>query len=171
MRRLHLPESVLNLRVTTLLVVTALVTIGTGCSVAKVAGKATVATLSLTTDVTSATVRGTGKITYTAADVSFHLAKGGISAAAKLSKHGAVVFFDPRTGVVAELPWSKELTLLAAKQLAGVEGVSQAVRIIRAGRTIETARGAINPVLASGDVIELAAQASPAQMALRRARG
>lgn len=130
--------------------------IAPGCSVVKVAGQATAATVSATTTVASATVRGGGKLAYAAADTSFDLASGGIKAAGKLSKQGTVVFFDPRTGVVAELPWRHDLTMMAATHLAGLDGAVQAVRVIRAGRAISTARHDANLALASGDVVELA---------------
>lgn len=129
---------------------------GPGCSVVKFAGKATVTTIAVTTDVACATVRGTGKVACTAADVSFDVASGGVKAAAKLSKQGAVVFFNPLTGVVSELPWRKNLTLLAATQIAGLDGATHAVRLIRAGQTIETTHRDAKLMLAPGDVVELA---------------
>ena len=132
-----------------------------GCKAVKFTGRATAATVSATADVTSAAVRGTGKVAYTAADVSFDIASAGIKAAAKLSKKGAVVLFNPSTGVVAELPWKKNLTLLAATQVAGLGGATQAVRLIRAGKAIDTARREAQLVLAPGDVVELVQRKPP----------
>lgn len=154
------PTCLLSLRPTVLGLVAVLL-IAPGCNVVKVAGKATAATVSATTTVAAATVRGGGKLAYAAADTSFDLAAGGIKAAGKLSKQGAVVFFDPHTGVVAELPWRHDLTMMAATQLAGLDGALQAVRVIRAGRAISTARTNANLALASGDVVELMSMPPP----------
>lgn len=140
---------------------------GPGCSAVKLAGKATAATVSATTDVACATVRGTGKVVYTAADVSVDLASGGIRAASKLSKAGAVVLFDARKGVVAELPWTKNLTLLAAMQMSGLGAGTEAVRLIRAGRAIQTTKNNSKLVLASGDVVELTARPAAKRARLR----
>lgn len=130
---------------------------GTGCRVVKFAGKTTLATVSTTTEVAATAVRCTGKITCTAAEVSAGVATSGIKAAARLSKQGAVVFFNPQAGLVAELRWRKNLTLLAAARLAGMDGALRAVKVIRAGHVLDASRYGSKLVLSAGDVIEVAA--------------
>ena len=154
-------REVMFLRQPTLFALIAALTVGHGCKAVKFTGRTTAAAVSATTDVTAAAVRGTGKIALTAADVSLDIASAGIKAAAKLSKKGAVVFFNPRTGVVAELPWNKNLTLLAATQVVGLGEATQVVRLIRAGQAIATTRREAQLVLAPGDVVELVQRKPP----------
>jgi len=67
-----------------------------------------------------------------------------------------VVFFDPRTGAVWEAPWREGLKLVAAAELAKVDAALTAVRVIRAGRTLNAAGDGAKLVVHSGDVVELA---------------
>ena len=154
-------REVMLLRQPAWLMLVVVIVSGHGCKAVKFVGKTTAATVSATADVTSVAVRDTGKIACTAADVSLDVASFGIKEAAKLSKRGAVVFFNPRTGLVVELPWRKNLTLLAATQVAGLSGATQAVRLIRAGQAIEAARREAQLVLAPGDVVELVQRKPP----------
>ncbi len=128
---------------------------GAGCSAAKFAGKTTVAAVSVTTTVAATAVRGTGKIALAAGSVSVDAAETGIKMAAKFSKRGAVVFFDQHAGVLGELSWKKDLTLMAAAQMSGLSPAVQAMRLIRAGRAIETGHHLDKVLLAPGDVVEI----------------
>lgn len=128
----------------------------TGCIVATVAGKAVTTTVGVAADVTAATVRGTGKVAAAAVGASGDVADESVKVAAKLSKSGMVVFFDPRTGLTWEAPVKQGLKLYAASQTAKIDAGLAAVRLIRSGRALGIAGQAAKLVVKSGDVIELA---------------
>jgi hypothetical protein len=79
-----------------------------------------------------------------------------LRAATKLSKTGTVVFFDPRSGAVFETPWKDGLKLLGAAESAKVDAAYSAVRVIRAGKAIDSARPVATLAVQPGDVVELA---------------
>lgn len=133
----------------------ALVLGGGGCSAAALAGKAATTSIGIAADVTAATVRGTGKVAAAAVGAGGDVADESIKVAAKLSKTGMVVFFDPKTGLTWEAPWKEGLKLLAASEMAKVDMAMTAVRIIRAGKAINAKAGeAAKLAVKSGDVIE-----------------
>ena len=126
-----------------------------GCSAAALAGKAATTTIGVAADVTAATVRGSGKIAAAAVGASGDVADESIRVAAKLSKSGMVVFFDPKTGAVWEAPWKEGLKLLAAAEMAKLDAALTVVRVIRAGKAISAAANAAQQEVRSGDVVEL----------------
>jgi hypothetical protein len=127
-----------------------------GCSAASMAGRAASTTISVAADVTAATVRGTGKVAAAAVGAGGDVADESLKVAAKLSKSGMVVFFDPKTGATWEAPWKEGLNLLAASELAKVDLALRALRVIRAGKAIGAAGEVAKLIVKSGDVIELA---------------
>jgi hypothetical protein len=128
----------------------------TGCTVLTVAGKTVTTTVGVATDVTVATVRGTGKIAAAAVGASGDVADESVRVAAKLSKSGMVVFFDPKTGAVWEAPWRQGLKLYAAADAAKIDAAWYATRVIRGTKSIDAVGQATKLEVKSGDVIELA---------------
>jgi hypothetical protein len=127
-----------------------------GCFAAVLAGKAVTTTVGVAADVTVAAVRGTGKIAAAVVGASGDVADESVRTAAKLSKTGVVVFFDPKTGAVWEAPWREGLKLVAASELANFDVGMTAARVIRAGKAINVTGQAANIAVKSGDVVELA---------------
>lgn len=126
-----------------------------GCAAANLAGRAATTTIGIAADVTAATVRGTGKVAAAAVGAGGDVADESIKVAAKLSKSGMVVFFDPKTGSTWEAPWKEGMKLLAASQLAKVDLALTALRVIRGGKVLGAAAEVAKLVVKSGDVIEL----------------
>lgn len=131
-------------------------TICGGCTAVIVAGKAVSTTVDVAADVTVATVRGTGKVAAAAVGVTGKHSDESLKTEARLSKSGSVVFFDPRSGAVFETPWKDGLKLLGAAESAKVDAAYSAVRVIRAGKAIDSARPAATLAMKPGDVVELA---------------
>lgn len=128
----------------------------TACSVATVAGKVVTTTVGVAADVTAATVRGTGKVAAAAVGASGDVTDESVKVAAKLSKSGMVVFFDPQSGATWQAPVQQGLKLYAASQTAKIDAGLSAVRLIRSGHALGIAGQAAKFVVKSGDVIELA---------------
>ena len=131
-------------------------TICGGCTAVILAGKAVSTTVDVAADVTVATVRGTGKVAAAAVGATSNVADESLRAATKLSKTGTVVFFDPRSGAVFETPWKDGLKLLGAAESAKGDAAYSAVRVIRAGKAIDSARPVATLAVQPGDVVELA---------------
>jgi hypothetical protein len=157
--RLVLPRGLPAWPCLTLLVsFVALAFLSTGCIAVVVAGKAVTTTVGVAADVTAATVRGTGKVAAAAVGASGDVADESVHVAAKLSKTGMVVFFDPKSGAVWEAPWRDGLKLFAAAEAAKIDVALTAVRVIRAGKAFSAASNA-SVAVKSGDVVELARRA------------
>jgi hypothetical protein len=127
-----------------------------GCTAVTLAGKAVGTTVGVAADVTAATVRGTGRVAAAAIGATGNVTDESLRAAAKLSKTGSVVFFDPRSGAVFETPWHAGLKLLAAADSAKVGAAFSAVRVIRGGQAIDSAGQVATLAMKPGDVVELA---------------
>ena len=127
-----------------------------GCTAAILAGKAVSTTVGVAADVTVATVRGTGRVAAAAVGASGDVADESLRTAAKLSKKGAVVFFDATTGAVFETPWKAGLKLLAAADSAKVGAAFSVLRVIRGGKVIDSAGKVATFAVKPGDVVELA---------------
>jgi hypothetical protein len=128
-----------------------------GCTVISIAGKTATTTVGVATDVAAATVRGTGKVAAAAVGASGDVADESLRTGAKLAKSGAVVVFDPRTGLTREVPWSSGLDVAFALELARIDAAHRALRIIRGGKAVTVGHDAKAP-LRSGDVVELTAR-------------
>jgi len=127
-----------------------------GCTAVTLTGKAVSTTVGVAADVTAATVRGTGKVAAAAVGATGKHSDESLKATARLSKKGSVVFFDPRSGAVFETPWKEGLILRAAADSAKVDPAFSAVRVIREGKAIDSARPVATLAMKSGDVVELA---------------
>jgi hypothetical protein len=131
-----------------------------GCIVAGViegAGTVAVAAVKTTGKLAGATAKAAGHVVASGVSASGDVASASVQTAAKLTKEGAVVFFDPQSGVVWETPWKEGLKLLAASQTAKVDAAFVAAKIIRKAAELP-ATGANTPglLLESGDVVQLA---------------
>jgi hypothetical protein len=131
-------------------------TICGGCTAVTLAGKAVSTTVGVAADVTAATVRGTGTVAAAAVGATSNVTDESLRAAARLSKTGSVVFFDPRTGAVFETPWKEGMRLLGAAESAKVDAAFSAVRVIRKGQAIDSAGQVATLAVKPGDVVELA---------------
>ena len=126
-----------------------------GCTAVVVAGKTVSTTVGVAADVTTATVRGTAKVAAAAVGATSNVTDESLKAAGRLSKTGSVVFFYPRTGVVFETPWKQGLKLLGAAESAKVDAAFSAVRVIREGKSIDSAGQIATLAVKPGDVVEL----------------
>ena len=126
-----------------------------GCTAVNLAGKAVSTTIGVTADVTAATVRGTGKVAAAAVGATGKHSDESLKAAARLSKTGSVVFYDPRSGAVFETPWKEDLKLLTAAEAAKVDAAFSAVRVIREGKAIDSTGQVATMAVKPGDVVEL----------------
>ena len=127
-----------------------------GCTAVTLTGKAVSTTVGVAADVTAATVRGTGTVAAAAVGATSNVTDESLQAVARLSQTGSVVFFDPRTGAVFETPWKEGMRLLGAAESAKVDAAYSAVRVIRAGKAIDSARPVATLAVQPGDVVELA---------------
>lgn len=127
---------------------------GAGCFVIGIAGKTATTTIGVATDVTAAAVRGTGKIAAAAVGASGDVADESVRVAARLSKSGMVVFFDPQSGLTWEVPWREGMKLAAAAELARIDAALTAARVIRGGKPV-AAKQPASFVVRAGDVVEL----------------
>jgi hypothetical protein len=136
----------------------ALLTLLSGCVVAGVidgVGTVAVATVKTTGRVVGATAATVGHAAGSAVPASDAAPSPDIQAAVKLSKEGAIIFFDPASGAVWEAPWRKGLTLQAASDTAKVETVFHAVKIIRKAKEVPGGAADTERPLNPGDVVEL----------------
>jgi hypothetical protein len=131
-------------------------TICAGCTAVTLAGKAVSTTIVVAADVTAATVRGTGTVAGAAVGAASKHSDESLKVAARLSKKGSVVFFDPRSGAVFETPWTEGMRLMAAAESAKVDPAFSAVRVIREGKAIDSAGPVATLAVKPGDVVELA---------------
>jgi hypothetical protein len=131
-----------------------------GCLVATVvsgAGSVAVATVSTAGKVAGATVAAGGKVASSAFGSSADATDAGVKAAAKFSKDGMVVFFDPKRGTVWQTPWSDGLKLLAASQAARIDTSVEVLCIVRNAKAVAVDRQkAADLPVKSGDVVEIA---------------
>jgi hypothetical protein len=127
-----------------------------GCTAVTLAGKAVSTTVGVAADVTAATVRGTGTVAAAAVGATSNVTDESLRAAARLSKTGSLIFFDPRTGAVFETPWQEGMRLLGAAESAKVDAAFSAVRVIRKGRAMDSTGPIAALAVKPGDVVELA---------------
>lgn len=114
----------------------------------KTTGKVAVATVSTTGRVASAALTSSGEVTALT-----------LESAARLAKTGMVVMVDGGTGALVELPWQDGMKLYQA-QTGNFSGSFSAAKIFRKGRMLaadlkKVRAGAADPLLSSGDVVEL----------------
>ena len=127
-----------------------------GCTAAVMAGRAATTTIGIAADVTAATVRGGGRVAAAAVGASGDVADESIKVAAKLSKSGMVVFFDPKTGATWQAPVKEGLKLLAAAETAKIGAALTVLRVIRSGSVVGAVGEVAKFLVKSGDVVELA---------------
>jgi hypothetical protein len=131
-----------------------------GCLAAAVVtgvGALAVATVSTAGKVAGATVSAGGYVASSVISASSDVTDAGVKAAAKLSRDGMVVLFDPKSGTAWQVPWTQGLNLLGALQAAPIGPALEAARIIRGTQVIEAEKKkAADLAMKSGDVVELA---------------
>ncbi|MBI5382139.1 MAG: hypothetical protein HZA31_09600 [Opitutae bacterium] len=126
-----------------------------GCLVAKTVGAVgSVATTAVKTTgkVAATAVTTTGKVAAAAVNAGSDVAGASVRTASRLAQTGAVVFFDPASGLMWRAPWSPGLRLTAARQIAQVGVTWSAVKLIRATRE-QPLRPAGDVALEGGDVV------------------
>jgi hypothetical protein len=134
-----------------------------GCIVASAVegvGTITIATVKTAGQVAGAAVKATGHVAASTVSASGEVADTSVKTAAQLSREGAVVFFDPKSGTVWQTPWSAGLKMLAASQAAKVDVAFEAARVIRGARVAAQVASRSDVTLKAGDVVELAKPAS-----------
>ncbi len=115
----------------------------------KTTGKVAVATVSTTGRVASAALTSSSEVTALT-----------LESAARLAKTGTVVMVDGGSGALVELPWQDGMKLYQAVQTGKFSGRFSAAKIFRNGGMLtadlkQVRAGATNPLLSSGDVVEL----------------